>query len=741
MHGAWYFTRDERSPPVGGREPWLREVRVLSRTVTGGFGEGEPGAVKQEARPSDTPVAPGAPGLAGGSRLGRAGAIGAVLAGLLFLAVLLNGSATLLGKDLQSDFYDVQAHSLLAGHWDVSPRALGLEGFHIGGKNYMYFGPVPALLRLPVAAVTHRFDGRLSQISMLLAFAVAMFFTVRLVLRTRRLVRGDEPASTLECWAVGAFVFVSGASVLLFLATRLIVFHEAEIWGVALALGAFDFLIAYVDEPSALALIGASALATAAMLSRATVGLGPVATLGVLVVASLIAPIGRFFGLTERHRQVTGWLVLAVAIPVVLYVYVNYAKFQTPLGLPFDRQFVTFVSPEHRHVLAVNGGSLFGLQFVPTNVVQYLRPDGIELSALWPWVRFPGLPILIGGVTYDRITPTTSVVAAMPLHALLAVVGLVAMISPRRARENRTRVLRAPVLGAAAGTIPVLAFGFMAQRYLGDFVPLLVLLGAVGLYVALSWCSRREAQWSRAVVVGGLAVVTVVAVWFSVGLAIMFQQVTSATDTELRGFVRSQLAVQRRFPGGAPDVVHVRTLPKSAPLGTVVVVGDCDGVLVSAGFGWRVLERTPATGGYSLRVRFAPAAGASGARVVAPLLSAGSARAPEMFFVETKPNGARVFGYSAPDGLESRSRPVRLDPNRSHLLGLMLDLETQEVAVDVDGHQVLYRTTIPAVRKIVAPLGRVRIGDGAGRSPAPGRFPGRIEVVKRRPQLCRELTQ
>ena len=182
-------------------------------------------------------------------RLRRAGLIGALLAGAGFLAVLLDGRATLLRSDPQSNFFDLQAHSLLSGRWDVPVRTLGVEGFHIGGRNYMYFGPWPAFLRMPVAAVTHQLDGRLSQLSMLAAFVVMIWCTVGLVRRIRTLVRGAEPVTTLECWATGAFVLATGAAVPWFLATRLIVFHEAELWGIALALAAFDAVLAYLARP------------------------------------------------------------------------------------------------------------------------------------------------------------------------------------------------------------------------------------------------------------------------------------------------------------------------------------------------------------------------------------------------------------------------------------------------------------------------------------------------------------
>ena len=39
---------------------------------------------------------------------------------------------------------------------------MGIEGFVIDGRTYMYFGPFPALLRIPVLLVTHDFDGQMT---------------------------------------------------------------------------------------------------------------------------------------------------------------------------------------------------------------------------------------------------------------------------------------------------------------------------------------------------------------------------------------------------------------------------------------------------------------------------------------------------------------------------------------------------------------------------------------------------
>ena len=68
-----------------------------------------------------------------------------------------------------SNFFDTQAESFLRGDLAVPTGSLGIEGFRHDGHEYTYFGPLPAILRLPVAARTQSLDGRLTAPSMLLA--------------------------------------------------------------------------------------------------------------------------------------------------------------------------------------------------------------------------------------------------------------------------------------------------------------------------------------------------------------------------------------------------------------------------------------------------------------------------------------------------------------------------------------------------------------------------------------------
>ncbi len=69
--------------------------------------------------------------------------------------------------------------------------SLGIEGFVIDGRTYMYFPPFPAMLRVPVLIVTDRFDGRLTTVSMLLAWIVLAVATATLFWNVRMLVRPE----------------------------------------------------------------------------------------------------------------------------------------------------------------------------------------------------------------------------------------------------------------------------------------------------------------------------------------------------------------------------------------------------------------------------------------------------------------------------------------------------------------------------------------------------------------------
>jgi hypothetical protein len=540
--------------------------------------------------------------------------VGALAATVVFGWVLFLGRVGLADERPAGDFYDAQARALFDGRWDLRPEVLSIEAFVVDGKTYTYFGPVPALLRMPVLAVTDRFDGRLTQVSMLGAFAVTMVGVSLLAWRVRTLVRGDDPVHRREAIITSLFVFGLGAgSIVLYLASQAVVYHEAILWGIALSLLAYHSILGWLVRPARRTLLLASVFASLAFLTRASVGLGPVAALGLaFAVVAAAAISGSADGAAPRpwvrafvpglERRPSGRRVAACAVavlaPLTLYASVNLAKFDTPFRLPLEKQAFSDLDPNRQAALDDNDGSLFGLKFVPTALWQSLRPDAISFDDAPPWINFPrSPPTVIGDVTFDTLDESSSATATMPLLVVLGVVGLVAVVAVRRDSDRSAlAALRLPVAGAVVGFGATLTIAFVAHRYLGDAFPLLVLLSLAGLHV----CGRRFGgpPTKGSIVLG--TVLLVLGAWgvaTNVALAVEYQRLIAPVDAETRyDFIRFQADVGD--VGAALTSLDGESVPSPTPgeRGDVVIYGledgdfVCDALLWSDGRNWYVLE-------------------------------------------------------------------------------------------------------------------------------------------------------
>lgn len=460
----------------------------------------------------------------GGRRYGRGFAIGAVLAGIVFFVMITEGTLDV-GHTVPytADFYDVQAHRLLEGQLSMPKPVLGIEGYVHDGKSYMYFGPFPAMLRLPTAALTDSLDGHTAVASMSVAFIVAMAALGRISWRVRRWTRGVAGVDSWDEVLAGATAFVLGVgTTVIFLGLGPYVYHEASLWGIGLALAAFEVILAWVERPRARLVALASVLTLLSLLSRLAVGLGPAAALGLLGLAVALACLWRGGARVAARVGIAteglGWgtvaaLAAAASLPLAVYAAVNTAKFGTLFSLPFEQQAANGVIPGRVAIIEANGGTLFNLEAIPTNLWQYVRPDAFHLDAVWPWVRLPTWrPTVFGSLQYDMLDFTTSIPAAMPLLFVFAIGGIVAMARARaRVAEATLASLDLAVLGAAFATIPSLVFLYITTRYMADFLPLLVLPALAALHLLVRWA--RSSGTNRSQVVAVSVVVATLALW------------------------------------------------------------------------------------------------------------------------------------------------------------------------------------------------------------------------------------
>lgn len=589
-----------------------------------------------------------------------ASAAGGAAAFVVFAWFSLGGRLDPFRDESLANFYEVQARAWLHGRWDAGPGDFLFERFNVNGRYYTYFGPAPALWRVPIVAVTDAFDGRLSRISMMAAFIVLLIAATSLAWHARRCLLGNSPPTRGTLVAAGSFVFLSGtATPALFLGAKTWVYHEAILWGAAWSVASFSFLVAYLVAPSRRLLIGASATATLAFLSRGSVGLGPVTALATVLGARLVARLRqqsrtgraharlqRFLGIELAGSGATWPLAVAVAVPVVLYAYVNYVKFNTLFGTPpYHLQDQLAARASRQAALAANGGSLFGFHYAPTIMLAYLRPDAITFDRLFPWVSFAGPPRIIGDVQFEAANFSGSLTVTSLVFTVLVVLGAWAAIrAPRIGDQPTVAVFRVPLIGTAIGCAGIFVLAFLEERYLGDTLPLLVLGGAIGIWWIAHLLTRRAPALRKATI-AGLALLAAWSVWATASLTLLEQRafgplVSTRTRAELLEF---QIRLHEIVPGGTPSGVQRGglVLPPPARAGSLYIAGDCAGLYWSNGRFWHPVEQTPRTG----RFRMTLTLDSASLDAREPLLSASDERGASILWLH-RLRGDRVrFEY------------------------------------------------------------------------------------------------
>ncbi|MCW2736535.1 MAG: hypothetical protein JWN97_1179 [Nocardioides sp.] len=485
-----------------------------------------------------------------------------------------------------SNFFDFQARALMDGHLWVAPGSLGIEAFQVDGREYMYFGPFPALLRIPVLWTTSEFDGRLTVVSMLLAYAIFATMTTRLLWLVRDVVRGSgEPVTGREGAVLGTVLALclAGTS-LTYNASLPWVYHEVYAWAVALALGCAYWMVRVQIDPRRWTIGWLIAFDLALVLTRTPGGFA--VCLGTVAIGVWWAS-GRG---TRPLRRVGAVLVAGGLACLGAGVAVNMAKFGHPFLFPLEDQVWTQLNEHRREALAANGGTITGPQFFTTGLLTYFRLDGIRFVDYFPWVTFPAEPArAVGSAFIDQSYRTGSVTAFMPLLLIMALASVPWLM--RTSAKPRTLVLWVPVLSMVLVTGAIMNYGYYAYRYTGDIVPALV-VGSVVTGVLLA----RVLQRVRASVVTASVTLLALGTAYSTGahLLVGFQAAafTSpgpalarylATQEDISPGAQARLTTVGQGPPserGAPDAIHVQ--------------GSCDALYVETGEDadrWLLAER------------------------------------------------------------------------------------------------------------------------------------------------------
>lgn len=475
----------------------------------------------------------------------------------------------------ENNFYELQARAMFHGRLSIATNSIGIEGFVHDGRTYTYFGLFPSIIRMPIMLFTSSLDGKLTASYELLAWLLTGLFASLLLWRVRYLVRGDSIMGRAEATGFGILIAtLMGGTTWMLLAATPYVFNEDIAWSICLTVGSIFALLGVIERPSWSRVIVSGVFILCANLDRSTTGWACV------VGASLIA-FWFLLGLGGQENRRWFFPVLAAGlIPLAVGCAVNYSKFGVLFGVSNEAQVWTHVNAYRRKFLAANHGAEEGTVFVPTNVLTYFRPDGLSLSRVFPFVTLPtSPPTALNGVLFDRLYRTASLTASCPLLFLLGIWGLVTAFRPKSiGKVARTRLLLLASGGAGAA---LLLWGYIAPRYLGDFVPFLVLAGAV----ATADIFRRLEGRRKSVRAGSVAIIGLVALFgiaANIGVAVVPNEEWSST--QVLNYVQAQKTVSDLT--GHPleaNVFRGSSLPQWAPAGRLFVIGNCNGLYISNG--------------------------------------------------------------------------------------------------------------------------------------------------------------
>ena len=190
------------------------------------------------------------------------------------------------------------------------------------------------------------------------------------------------------------------------------------------------------------------------MLSRPTVGAGAVLA---------VALSGLIIVMADRGRRSLGLRLIGGATgAIATFCLMSYLKFGTFVNPPYEHHASFLAHPERLAAMLENGGTN-GLRYIPTNLVQYLRPDTLHFISDAPFVTFRMTdhePVLnIGHVYFDGFEYPTSVTAVTPLLTVLAVSGTVVAV-------RRRTYLLIPIAASLAAILLTCSFFGSSLRYL-----------------------------------------------------------------------------------------------------------------------------------------------------------------------------------------------------------------------------------------------------------------------------------
>ena len=367
---------------------------------------------------------------------------------------------------------------LAQGRFDVDPTIILHEGWFRDGHTYAYFGPVPALLRLPILLLPRYRDFDFTTISCAIGATIASIANLGALCQAR-CVLGDAPYVRRIMVFVVAIVIFGGAQ-LQFL--RPSIFQESLYWAAAIA--AIFVMMAFrwcTDAPARRAwhLNLMAVLAGLCLLTRVSTAIGLYAACGgIMLTQVIIASRGggiRAF-VVRALRAVVSSPSLILLVFAVICGYINYQRWGSALTFQ-DYKYYNSMLPDDPVFAIVRNYGYFNLRRLWFGLLYFFVP-------IWTIIGSDGH--LLFRAFMDRelyiveLPPATFLVSDLFLCFLMCL-GL-GWLWHNRLPENGTLAARLIAVGFAIPCLLILIAIAMTFRYRMEFYPLFEFLGLFGLF-------------------------------------------------------------------------------------------------------------------------------------------------------------------------------------------------------------------------------------------------------------------
>jgi hypothetical protein len=362
----------------------------------------------------------------------------------------------------------------------------------------MYFGPWPALLRLPLHVLAPSWSGFWSRTSCLLASFLALagfaWLASSALARNSRMGSGHKRALLI----VSLLGFGLG-SPLAFLSYTGSIYHEsivwafaASVWGIAFLWRLLDARLLDADSLPLAPLCGLSVAAGVALLSRVTFGAPLLVVLGLVCGDALLraARAGRIGALLPRLLLP----LLPAAAMLAIQLWYNAARFGSPFAFVRYEYLAYLVDDAASWEIFQRTGP-FELQRLLSGFANYFGLSASVFSAEFPWIRLAA-PAYPDAPLYPQVF--SSYLISLWWVSSWLVLGALAGLSSLFGRAG-SLLARACAAAFALELLGVAAFLVLEQRYTTDFLPFLLLAYAFFL---------RHARGSRIALAGLVAAVT-----------------------------------------------------------------------------------------------------------------------------------------------------------------------------------------------------------------------------------------